>query len=424
MWTLDSLLATRKHNYRIRTLKALFRKPVFPGNEVTIEHASCPGESIQLDITTNGEVKAQVEVELFQTDVVTSQKRSPHLSAPPLCEPLILKQTDLSGREGSLVLHLPQTEYQRLFPNLARSIEPLQASALLSISRLVGVKCPGLNSILHEINVSDKTQRTRSRLNYRVAGFDERTQRLSMNVGSPLLSGGLITFVRPDPARQANCSELDELVKNNEFSDQNALVIGASRGRGEVTAKLLAMGGAAVTGTFNLGEQDAERVTEEINSADGQIRFLHLDVTTSDPVEPFAKRSGFDPTHLYYFCSPRIPLNQTGKFSTENLKDLFQFYVSYFTKLTGILVESRLSRAFYPSTTFIESTPPGMQEYSVAKSAGEAACAILEQTYPKLRIYRPRLPPTNTDQTASILPARHHEPSTLILKHLREFVSL
>jgi hypothetical protein len=106
------------------------------------------------------------------------------------------------------------------------------------------------------------------------------------------------------------------------------------------------------------------------------------------------------------------------------LEDFFQFYVSHFIELTNVLVEFRLGRVFYPSTVALDETPPGMKEYSVAKSAGEAACAILEKTYPELRIYRPRLPLTNTDQTASILPVRRDDPSTLMLKHLRKFNSL
>ena len=261
-------------------------------------------------------------------------------------------------------------------------------------------------------------------MNYRVAAFDDRTQRLSIDVVSPLLSGNVIAFVRPEPVNQAGCAELSVLVEDNEFSDQNALVVGASRGLGEVTAKLLAMGGATVTGTFNVGKGDADQVAEEINSAGGQIRFVHLDVTQSDFIELFANEGDFELTHLYYFCSPKIPLNQTGKFSAETLEDLFRFYVSHFIELTDVLVGSRLSRAFYPSTVFLDDTPPGMEEYSVAKSAGEAACAILEKTYPELRIYRPRLPPTSTDQTATILPARRDDPATLMLKHLREFASL
>jgi hypothetical protein len=424
MWALDSLFSTRKDNYRISAVRASFRRPVFPGDQVTIEYPSDSEESVRLVITSVGEVKANVQVEFYRMHGVSDQTCSPHPEAPTPYEPRVLTDDDLPGLEGTLALHLPKIEYRRLFPNLARSVEPLQASALLSISRLVGVECPGLNSILYEIDLADEASQMTSDMNYKLAAFDERTQRVSLDVVSPFLSGSVIAFVRPEPVSQADCAELSVLVEDDEFSDQNALIVGASRGLGEVTAKLLAMGGAAVTGTFNVGKDDADQVAEEINSAGGRIRFVHLDVTQSDFLESFANEGDLDLTHLYYFCSPKIPLNQTGKFSTETLEDLFQFYVSHFIELTNVLVESRLSRAFYPSTIFLDETPPGMGEYSVAKSAGEAACAILEKIYPKLQIYRPRLPPTNTDQTASILPARRDDPSTLMLKHLREFASL
>ena len=247
MWALDSLLAARENNCRISALSTLFRRPVFPGDKVTIECPSNSRESAQFDITSADEVKANVLVEFSRTHSVPGGTHSPHPEVPTPYAPRILTGDDLPGLEGTVALHLPRTEYRHLFPNLARSMEPLQASALLSISRLVGVECPGLNSILHGIDLSDQASEVRSDLNYRVAEFDERTQRLSIDLLSPLLSGNVIAFVRPKPVTQADCADLSPLVKENEFSDQNALVVGASRGLGEVTAKFLAMGGATVT---------------------------------------------------------------------------------------------------------------------------------------------------------------------------------
>ena len=259
-------------------------------------------------------------------------------------------------------------------------------------------------------------------MDYWVTAFDDRMQRLSIAVESPNLAGTMLAFVRPEPVTQPTCAELDLLVRKDEFADQDALVVGASRGLGEVAAKLLASGGATVTGTFNLGEDDAARVGEDIKSVGGDIRFVHLDITQAD-LAGFIDDNSLEPTHLYYFCSPKV-LDRTGAFSTEILEELFGIYVTHFIQLVDVLARVHLNRAFYPSNVALDDTPLSMREYSIAKSAGEMACTSLEKTYPDLRIYKPRLPRISTDQTASILAANSEDAPPLILKHLQQFSSI
>ena len=419
MWALDSLLATTTDNCRIRSLTASFRKPVFPGEQVTIESMPGTGNSVGLNITSFGETKANFEVEFRKTQTIPSKSHSVNSEVPPPSEPGVLTGNNLPPREGSLPLHLPQDEYRHLFPNLAHRIESAQASALLSISRLAGVV---FRAIEYEIQLSDNSSATGSNLDYWVTAFDDRMQRLSIAVESPNLAGTMLAFVRPEPVTQPTCAELDLLVRKYEFADQDALVVGASRGLGEVAAKLLASGGATVTGTFNLGEDDAARVGEDIKSVGGDIRFVHLDITQAD-LAGFIDDNSLEPTHLYYFCSPKV-LDRTGAFSTEILEELFGIYVTHFIQLVDVLARVHLNRAFYPSNVALDDTPLSMREYSIAKSAGEVACISLEKTYPDLRIYKPRLPRISTDQTASILAANSEDAPPLILKHLQQFSSI
>jgi hypothetical protein len=60
-----------------------------------------------------------------------------------------------------------------------------------------------------------------------------------------------------------------------------------------------------------------------------------------------------------------------------------------------------------------------MTEYAMAKAAGELLCADLVRAFPGLTIARPRLPRLPTDQTASILPAKAHDPVATLLPLLR-----
>src|SRR5688572_29550477 len=66
-----------------------------------------------------------------------------------------------------------------------------------------------------------------------------------------IAGGGLVgtvdSFARQPPVPQKSSREFVGLVEPGAFTGSTALVIGGSRGLGEVTAKLLAAGGAKVT---------------------------------------------------------------------------------------------------------------------------------------------------------------------------------
>ena len=78
---------------------------------------------------------------------------------------------------------------------------------------------------------------------------------MRLAVEGPGFQGELHAILRPKPCRQTAAVELARLVGKDEFSGQRAVVIGGSRGLGEVTAKLLALGGADVSITYHLGKR-------------------------------------------------------------------------------------------------------------------------------------------------------------------------
>jgi len=51
---------------------------------------------------------------------------------------------------------------------------------------------------------------------------------------------------------------------SHEFAGQRALIVGGSRGLGELTAKIIAAGGGHTIITYSVGKEDAERVAAEI----------------------------------------------------------------------------------------------------------------------------------------------------------------
>ncbi len=81
-----------------------------------------------------------------------------------------------------------------------------------------------------------------------------------MKVTAPEMAGTIKAFCRPKPQNQENYLSLKNQVDRDEFAAQRALIIGGSRGLGEVTAKLLAVRGADVKITYQQGKEDAHRI--------------------------------------------------------------------------------------------------------------------------------------------------------------------
>ena len=63
----------------------------------------------------------------------------------------------------------------------------------------------------------------------------------------------------------------------------------------------------------------------------------------------------------------------------------------------------------YPSSIAVEEEPDDMIEYSLAKKEGEELCQELEKEYLNFKIYCPRLPRLETDQTVSLSTVKNED---------------
>jgi hypothetical protein len=299
-----------------------------------------------------------------------------------------------------------------------------QLGELMALTRLLGMECPGLHSMFSDLNLDflnpfDETPR----LSYEVLSYDSRIGLLTLNVQAPGMTGTLRAFLRPPPQHQRGYLELSEQVRKDEFSGQSALIIGGSRGLGEVTGKLLAAGGAHVAISYCLGSEEAHNIVEQIKQGGRNAICFAFDVLDPKPLPEEGFGSEWPPAHLYYFATPMISPGLRNSFSPSLFHKFCDYYVSGFfnTFQTVQSLGNGLRGIFYPSTVFIDDLPANMAEYAAAKSAGETLCALLRQKHPSMNIYMPRLPKTTTDQTTSLLPTDKQDPIPLMLENLRQF---
>jgi hypothetical protein len=415
MWALDQWLEAQTTPMRFQQLRVAFLKQIGLNQEVRFTLVSQQNNHIRIDIFKENEIAVRMVFELLADVPCRFDEILPVL--PEQHPPDFLDTEAIKSCRGFLDLYLQPEAARRLFPNLTRLLCPVQSAVLLGMTRLVGVKCPGLQSIFSELNLMGGETGDLQKIKYAVSEFDDRYGLVLMAVAAPGLRGTIRAFIRPQSQAKATFLNLKKLINHGEFAGQRALIVGGSRGLGEVTAKLLAAGGAQVQVTYRMGKSDAKKVIDEIIGGGGQASACELDILK--PQNDWAGLTA--PTHLYYFASPFISGSQKTNFSSAQFNTFCSYYVNGFAGLVETLQRLGLRNVFYPSTVFIDEMPANFLEYVMAKNAGEVLCQAFGKKYPEIHFYYPRLPKMMTDQTVSFHPVQNPESAPIILAALQNF---
>jgi hypothetical protein len=413
LWAVDLWLGERTSPVRLKSIRVDFRRPASAGQVIECNYPVNAGDHAKIELTSYGLNVLTVELHAARCNAEEMQipEFIPH--------PVEAKETpveELRHCSGRLPLWLDRQAAWKLFPNVTRLLAAEQIAALLATTRLVGMHAPGLHSVWRGFQLSDRPQDGVPELVYRAVKFDERFSLLDLHVEAPGLSGTLATGVRPPPMVQTSYAAVRSSVAADAFRGERALVIGGSRGLGEVAVKLLAAGGADVRFTYYRGEGDANRVAEEIADADGSAAFLQYDVSRG-PTSLHQSLSTWRPTFLGYFATPFIFAGSQGRFSVQLFRSFCDFYVVGFQQTFDAVRD--VARVLYPSTLAIDAPPPNLVEYAAAKAAGESLCRSLAMAHPETRFVWPRFPRLATDQTATLLKVPSADPIESMLAALR-----
>lgn len=413
LWGLDCVFKNRAEPLEIRTLNANFPRPIRVGEEAELVVKEAGEKHVLFELRCGDSVATVAKAEVGPAG--RQDGGGPKNAFPPDQAPLTMTEDEMRTCSGSLELHLAVSAAVDLFPHLTRCLPPFQIATILATTRLVGVLCPGLHSIYSELSLREDDSGGEPALRYAVMAGQRRFGQVAMEISAPGLAGVIKAFRRPEPQQQADCRILKDQVRRDEFGGQRALIVGGSRGLGEVAAKLLAMGGAAVKITYCQGKEDAGRIVADITANGGEAEAFRFDALR--PETDSAARD-WAPTHLYYFATPYIVPGIKGAFSPALFARFCGFYVGGFADAVRAFRSAELKRIFYPSTVMIDELPANLGEYAAAKSAGETLCAFLEKTG-GLKVHKPRLPRLSTDQTSSIMPRGRQDPVPLLLGELR-----
>jgi acyl dehydratase/NAD(P)-dependent dehydrogenase (short-subunit alcohol dehydrogenase family) len=411
LWALEAYLASLSERPGIVSLRASFLKPTLLEQEMSVLRVTQDGQGAQLEVV--GGAATFVTLEL-KTQAARMATTTAVLAPAPAITgvPRNRRFDELAGLQGDVPVFFDAELATRGLPYALAAVGPEFFAFLLGLTRLVGMECPGTQSLFSSFEVSrapagsaESTEAGGSGvLHYQVERAAVVAAPVRIAVLAPGLRGSVSAFFRPAPAAQPELAEVAPLVGPGELAGQWALVVGGSRGLGETTAKIIACGGGHPVITYLTGETDARRVADEIKRSGRTCDLLRLDVLHLAWALAELRRRKLSITHLYFFATPRIAGVRRAPYQPERLREFMAYYVDGFYNLCAALAHTSPGlKAFYPSTIFIERGSRENPEYVIAKSAAEALCQHLNDAQSGFSVLCRRLPRVATDQTSGLL---------------------
>jgi acyl dehydratase len=402
LWSLDSFTAEQTELPSIAAIKVGFENFIYVGDEVVAHLVQQDAAGARIETTVHGLVAMRLTLRFGPLGPAKPINQLETAPIKPLL-PLDLSLIEMADRSGRIPMFSPLDKSAVLFPNAVRLLGIARIAALACSSFLVGMVCPGLHSTYRSLSLAATSESPPlNDLDFRVAGIDERFRMVRMDISGGGWTGSLVTHARPVPTAQLGMAEIMTMVAPNEFADTTSLVIGGSRGLGELTAKILAAGGARVILTYAIGLSDAQRVQRNITDHGGKCDIISYNVKVAADEQLSALPT--IPDELYYFATPQIFRQKYLTFNDKLFAEFLIYYVSAFHQLWSALTLRQPNglSVFYPSSIFVETRPAEFTEYAMAKVAGEILCAQLNSYESPGLVKVDRLPRLPTDQTNSM----------------------
>jgi acyl dehydratase len=420
LWGLDSLFRYLPDLAPVASIQVSFEKMIYVGDHVRAVLAQCDKQRLRVEMLIEGTRVARLAVALGDPRA----NNDLHSNAPLLqpSEPLVLRFEQMINCHGRVPFFSVPNAVCRMFPAAANALGVHRVAGLACSSFLVGMVCPGLHSVYRGLTLftTPLSDSDHDSLHFRVVHSDPRFRLVRLAVSGGGWAGSLDAHARPEPTAQADLATIAASVIPGEFNNVSALVIGGSRGIGELISKIVAVGGGHVTLTYSVGEADARRVQAEIIAYGGHCHVIRYDVRTNASEQ--ISHLPFCPTQVFYLPTPVIYRRRSAVFSQNRFQEFLLFYVSAFYDLCRELklkFGNKIS-IFYPSSVYIDDRPTGMTEYTMAKAAGEVLCADIQSFENPGRILVRRLPRLATDQTAMLLQVETSDPINVMLPIVRE----
>jgi acyl dehydratase len=405
--------------WAIRSLDVQFRGAVLVGEAIECQVLRADSGARRVSVLVEGQPRAIVTAEL--TGEACADVPGPFPGAEAEGSLCSYDLADLVGMAGQEKVWLDQSLLASLFPRLAGPASPADVAVLLAVSRAIGMRCPGRWALFRRLSWKQAISTLApDALSYAIRRLDPRLDLavMELEAGGRAMTAEVI--VRHPPPEQPSLRRVSASVSRGEFRGVRALVVGGSRGLGELASKLIVAGGGHVLLSYRTGSDEAQAVARE---SLGSATVFKLDVEDLTGENPQVIRD-FSPTHLLYFATPPIARRPPATWDTKTFERFISVYVLGFSRMLQLVDRlGGLQGILYPSTVYVEKPAPGFLEYAAAKAAGEQVCFIWQGLRPHQRVVVERFRPLVTDQTAALLGADTSGNTAVVLAALRRCTS-
>lgn len=412
LWAMDALV----HNKKIIAVafEAKFMNSIF-----LEENVDCfwNAESKKLSLVSGTSLLCSIRV--TEGAVLKIDEFNIPIEKPSQSPALISFSEASQLQKQPLIFHGDINMAKQLYPAFCEMYGIERACEIAMVSEIVGMQVPGLHSLFLAFSV-DFRQGNGEHF-FGIAKHDSRFETLSLSINSATLIGTAKVVFRPTTKAPLTMERLSSFVKKDEFKNIKALIVGGSRGLGEVVAKLIACGGGHPVITYHSGAADARNVCQTIHAYGASCD--HIQFTVGADIKNILGFTGPGINQLYYFATPKIFGKRSSDYDYQLLSMFTAAYVEGFEKICRQLQQQvPFLSIMYPSSVAIDSPLPGLAEYIDAKLKGEEYCKVLSRQENTFVIW-PRLPRIETDQTLSLIKVPAADPVAILLPIIRNMVS-
>ena len=396
LWAIESSY----HKKQIKRIKGNFLHPVFLGENLILNSELINQNQILSLYVENTLVS---KFEIFYGEKFLPNKVEKIYTKNILSDPKVLTKKDIPLQKG--IVEISKFNFSKIessYPNSTNYIGKVGIKGLLSISRLIGMYCPGLRSIFSNFDVYFESNP--NLINYEVIKTNSLLGFAKIKINGLNVKGEVGSYFTEE-LTEKNYKKTEKTSKK--YANSCALIIGGS-GLGRLATNILLEEGAEVFMTSRSipNKQTNSRYKKNYEN----FHDLQLDLNDISSVESFLNKLNKPIKSLYYFASPRIFRRRLNNISSEDMHDFLNIYVYKYINLVELLLQKKKCTEKlvigYPSSTAINEKLPEQFEYYSAKQIGEFACELLKKKYEKINIKIERLPRLNTRQTNSFIKSK------------------
>ena len=411
LWAIDSLIKISGKFYK--NYSARFINPIILNEYIMCELD--PGKN-QIRITQNSidilsmiNFSESINVESFPPALMFNINKS-------LISPIDNQLNGIDRSPTESVYGGDKSIGKELYPSLNQKVGEDIIYEISTLSNIVGMQVPGLNSLLYRCNISVVNNDISP--NYHVSEFDKRFKMACVEYKGRNINSMIESFVRPTSTPSLDCEDIRKRLKGMKpYKGRKFLIIGGSRGIGASVCKVLGLLGGAVTITYAVSRNDAHSVYMDINNnGDYKPLLRKFDVN----IDNYNEVLDGEYDDLLYFATPKIFGYSSGEFQHEKYERFRQVYCVAFQEIAKAFIDRGGKTIFYPSTIALEQKKKDLREYAKAKKEGEDICTELGESY-KVKVLVRRFDRIDTDQTLSVVSVPAMDPIDIAIDIVKKY---